>query len=157
MHFTGMLAASLPIEVTYDLPLTALSLALPICASTAGLYIIRPLSIGPFQIAAAGTTTGLGIVAMHYTGMAAMRAQAEMAYLSSGFALSIVVRALRLDRGVLVRETFQRREQTGAAARRRHRYGIDHGLRHFEHALHRHGRHGGRRSPGPGPRSPVLA
>lgn len=71
MHFLGMLAT--PLEVTYDVRLTVLSLIIPVIVSRQGLLIISRHGLGTRSLAAAGLLVGLGIVAMHYIGMFAMR------------------------------------------------------------------------------------
>src|SRR5437016_4828505 len=46
MHFTGMLAFSLPIPVSYDVPLVALSLLVAIAASGSALFIVSRRAMG---------------------------------------------------------------------------------------------------------------
>ncbi len=72
MHFIGMLAFSLPVAVSYDVPLVALSLLAAIAASTVALAVVtrRNLSIRAWLLG--GLLMGLGVCIMHYTGMAAM-------------------------------------------------------------------------------------
>ena len=72
MHFVGMLAARMPVAATYDLKLTILSFALPILSSAIGFQVVGRNRESRGPLVAAGTITGLGIVAMHYCGMAAM-------------------------------------------------------------------------------------
>ena len=82
MHFIGMLAFSMPgMEVSYELGLTLLSLAVAILSTGVGFLIValavrRRLSV----LLASGLITGAGIAAMHYMGMAAMRMKADLAY-----------------------------------------------------------------------------
>jgi diguanylate cyclase (GGDEF)-like protein/PAS domain S-box-containing protein len=73
MHFVGMLALMTPIHVSYDVGLTLLSLGLPIVVTGAGLYAVSRYGATWRPIVAGGTLVGLGVVVMHYTGMAAMR------------------------------------------------------------------------------------
>ncbi len=81
MHFVAMLAFRLPdLEITYDLGLTLLSLALPVAVTAFGLAVAQRRSAGPGTIVVAGLVTGLGIASMHYTGMAAMRLAAILHY-----------------------------------------------------------------------------
>lgn len=91
MHFTAMLAASIPVTVTWAPGLTVLSLVIPIACSALGFYWIRVSDISLRRLSASGAVTGLGIVLMHYTGMAAMRAPVETVYRGDLFALSIVI------------------------------------------------------------------
>ncbi|RMM94894.1 GGDEF domain/EAL domain-containing protein [Pseudomonas savastanoi pv. glycinea] len=70
-HFIGMLAFVLPIDVGYDVPLALLSLLIAILSSGFALWLAaRPL-LSAAQIGLGGLLLGLGISAMHYTGMAA--------------------------------------------------------------------------------------
>ena len=72
MHFIGMLAFHLPVQVAYDLPLTATSWAIAVVVSGFALYRFRLNHTSARGIAVPGVFMGIGISAMHYTGMAAM-------------------------------------------------------------------------------------
>ena len=93
MHFIGMLAFSMPgMELGYDVGLTILSLAVPIVVAGAGFYFVSAkVAYGPIRLGAAGLFVGLGIVAMHYTGMAAMRMSAHLTYDAFFVALSVAI------------------------------------------------------------------
>src|SRR5262249_46990749 len=93
MHFIGMLAFSMPgMELSYDVGLTILSLLVPIVVAGAGFYFVsRKGNDELIRLALAGLFVGLGIVAMHYTGMAAMRMTAHLSYDPLLVALSIVI------------------------------------------------------------------
>ncbi|KMO27776.1 MHYT domain-containing protein [Methylobacterium aquaticum] len=92
MHFVAMLAFRLPgLEITYDLGLTLLSLALPVAVTAFGLAVAQRRKAGPGAIVAAGLVTGLGIVSMHYTGMAAMRLPAALHYDPAWVAASVLI------------------------------------------------------------------
>ena len=91
MHFIGMLAFTMPMPMSYDIGLTALSLAVAILATFAGFYVISHHSASPLRLTLSGTLMGLGIIAMHYTGMAAMRGNAELSYDPRFVALSVVI------------------------------------------------------------------
>jgi len=80
MHFIGMLAFTMPMPMSYDIGLTALSLAVAILATLAGFYVISRHSTSPLRLTLSGTLMGLGIIAMHYTGMAAMRGNVDLSY-----------------------------------------------------------------------------
>jgi NO-binding membrane sensor protein with MHYT domain/two-component sensor histidine kinase len=80
MHFVGMLALSLPIPVSYDVTITAVSLLLPIVVSGLGLHIAARTALSPGRLAIGGIFVGAGILAMHYSGMAAMKMQPPIAY-----------------------------------------------------------------------------
>src|SRR5207253_8723183 len=73
MHFVAMLAFSMPIPMSYDIRLTVLSLVVAIFVTGGGFYVISRQSASPLHLVLSGIFMGLGIVAMHYIGMAAMR------------------------------------------------------------------------------------
>ena len=73
MHFTAMLAIRLPIPVSYDTLPTLASLLIAILLSGLSLLIMHFARRDSFHFILAGATLGLGIVVMHYTGMAAMQ------------------------------------------------------------------------------------
>ena len=91
MHFIGMLAFVMPIPMSYDIGLTALSLVVAIFATFAGFYVISRQSASPRPLIISGVFMGLGIIAMHYTGMAAMRGNAELSYDPRFVVLSVVI------------------------------------------------------------------
>src|SRR3982074_3023060 len=91
MHFVAMLAFSMPIPMSYDVGLTALSLVVAIFVTGGGFYVISRQSASPLHLVLSGIFMGLGIVAMHYIGMAAMRGHAELAYDRPLVALSVVI------------------------------------------------------------------
>lgn len=101
MHFIGMLAWQPEVAVSYDANLTLLSLALPIGFTMAGLYVVHRFQ-GAVAWLAAGVVMGLGVAAMHYTGMAALRIAAEMDHhqvlvaVSIGIAIAASIVALRI-------------------------------------------------------------
>jgi NO-binding membrane sensor protein with MHYT domain len=91
MHFIGMLAFTMPMPMSYDIGLTALSLVVAILATSAGFYVISRHSTSPLRLTLSGTLMGLGIITMHYTGMAAMRGNFELSYDPLYVALSVVI------------------------------------------------------------------
>src|SRR5947209_6886729 len=91
MHFVAMLAFSMPIPMSYDIGLTALSLVVAILVTGGGFYVISRQSASPLHLVLSGIFMGLGIVSMHYLGMAAMRGHAELSYDRLFVALSVVV------------------------------------------------------------------
>ena len=92
MHFIGMLAYQPPIPVTYDPLLTVASLALAVLFVGLGLYrVINQRRMKLSTLVSAGFIMGLGVAAMHYTGMAAMRFAGESHYDQTIVAISIVI------------------------------------------------------------------
>src|SRR5260221_9709193 len=78
MHFVAMLAFIMPMPVNYNVGLTFLSLVVAVAVTGIGFYVIGTRRATPVQLILSGLFVGLGIVAMHYTGMAAMRMPAEL-------------------------------------------------------------------------------
>src|SRR3979490_1644869 len=91
MHFIGMLAFVMPIPMSYDIGLTTLSLMVAIFVTGGGFYVISRPSASPLRLVLSGIFMGLGIVAMHYIGMAAMRGHAELSYNRLFVSLSLVI------------------------------------------------------------------
>jgi len=90
MHFIGMLAFRIPIPVRYDLTVTLLSLAVAVLLSGIALAQVTRGSLPWPRLVLGGFVMGLGVVTMHYTGMAAMRMDAVVLYQPSLFALSVI-------------------------------------------------------------------
>ncbi len=91
MHFIGMLAFVMPIPMSYDIGLTILSLVVAIVVTGGGFYIISRQGASLLRLVLGGIFMGLGIVAMHYTGMAAMQGHAELGYDWLFVALSVFI------------------------------------------------------------------
>jgi PAS domain S-box-containing protein len=91
MHFVGILAFVMPIHVTYSVGLTALSLVVAMVVTGVGFDVIAKNSSSPVRLVLSGIVMGLGIVAMHYTGMAAMRGHAGLGYDRFFVALSVLI------------------------------------------------------------------
>jgi two-component system sensor histidine kinase/response regulator len=122
MHFVAMLAFHLPVPITYDIPLALLSVLAAIAASALALFLVGRERLGPRLLVLGGICMGGGVGAMHYTGMAAIRAAARLSYdgllvaASLAIAVTASMAALWLAfqfRHDHARHRFQRR--TGAA------------------------------------------
>jgi PAS domain S-box-containing protein len=91
MHFIGMLAYVMPMPVSYDFGLTLLSLVVAIGVTGFGFFMIGTRRATKLQLALSGMFMGTGIVAMHYTGMAAMRMPGDIRYDGVLVALSVLI------------------------------------------------------------------
>jgi diguanylate cyclase (GGDEF)-like protein len=91
MHFIGMLAFSLPIATAYDIPITVASLVFAVVASGFALFTVTRRTLSRFDLAKGGLLMGVGITAMHYTGMAALMVQPAIRYHWGLFALSVAI------------------------------------------------------------------
>jgi len=92
MHFVAMLAFSMPgMGVSYDVGLTVLSLVVAIVATGGGFALISRKRSAAVTIPASGMLMGVGVVAMHYIGMAAMRMAADIRYDHLWVAFSVLI------------------------------------------------------------------
>ncbi|MGF0239453.1 putative bifunctional diguanylate cyclase/phosphodiesterase [Rhodococcus sp. IEGM1300] len=91
MHFIGMLAFDAPIQVHYQLPVTLVSLAIAMIASSLAMYALSRPKLNIRQYTQASICIGLGIATMHYVGMTALHSEALPYYNPFIFSLSIVV------------------------------------------------------------------
>ena len=92
MHFMAMLGFSVGDQpIRYDVAITAASWITAIVAVGIGLFIVGFGRPHPIKIMAAGTFTGVGVAAMHYTGMAAMHVPADVTYDRTLVAASVVI------------------------------------------------------------------
>src|SRR5882672_10459931 len=94
MHFIGMLAHVLPIPVSYNAWITALSIVPAILGAGVALHVVARPVITTSRLLIGGTLMGAGIGAMHYTGMSAMQLNALVRYDPGLFAASIAVAML---------------------------------------------------------------
>ena len=91
MHFIGMLAFVLPFKLGYDIPLTLCSLLIAMLSSGFALWLVNQPQMPVLQWGLGALFMGLGISAMHYTGMAALRMQPGIDYDPGLFGLSLIV------------------------------------------------------------------
>ncbi|NBA80062.1 EAL domain-containing protein [Pseudomonas putida] len=91
MHFIGMLAFSLPIDLGYDLALTAFSLLIAVLSSGFALWLVSQPSLPALQLGFGALIMGAGIACMHYTGMAALRMLPGIDYDPTLFGASLLI------------------------------------------------------------------
>ncbi|CAP41698.1 MULTISPECIES: putative bifunctional diguanylate cyclase/phosphodiesterase [Pseudomonadota] len=91
MHFIGMLAFDLPIDLGYDLLITLLSLLFAVAASAFALWIVTQETLSYRLLAAGALVMGVGVAGMHYTGMASMRMMPGIVYDTTLLGLSVLV------------------------------------------------------------------
>ena len=91
MHFIGMVAFTLGVNVTYHVGLTVLSLLIAVAVTGVGFFLVAKDPSSWKRIVTGGTFAGLGVAGMHYTGMAAMRLPATMTYSTGLVAASVVI------------------------------------------------------------------
>jgi diguanylate cyclase (GGDEF)-like protein len=93
MHFIGMLAFSLPVPLAYDVTITVGSLVIAIAISGFALWIASRSRNTLSELAASAVVMGLGISAMHYSGMGAILILPAITY-DPGILLTSVVIAI---------------------------------------------------------------
>jgi NO-binding membrane sensor protein with MHYT domain len=93
MHFVAMMGFSVVgTRIRYDVGLTAASALIAIVSVGIGLVItFFGDSARLLRIVVGGIVAGLGVAAMHYTGMAAMHLDGEVEYSTGRVALSIAI------------------------------------------------------------------
>jgi NO-binding membrane sensor protein with MHYT domain len=91
MHFIGMLAFHLPVPVAYDLPVSLLSMVIAIIVSAVALLILRRPALKTNDLFIGAILMGIGISAMHYTGMFAMQMSPPIRYDPLIFAVSVLI------------------------------------------------------------------
>jgi len=91
MHFVGMLAFHLGVPLAYDVPTTLVSLVPAVASSALALAAIRRGNAGWRAVTLSAVLMGGGIVAMHYTGMAAMRMEPPIQYDATLVAASAII------------------------------------------------------------------
>jgi NO-binding membrane sensor protein with MHYT domain len=89
MHFVGMVAYHIDSVVSFDLRTTLLSLLIAVTVSGIGIWLVAEDPSSSVRLVGGGTFAGLGIAAMHYTGMAAMRTDGKISYDRTLVAVSI--------------------------------------------------------------------
>src|SRR3954471_19032442 len=81
MHFTAMLGFDVPDSpVRYDLTFTLLSMGMAVVTVGIGLVFVGHGPRNAAKVLAGGLFTGAGVLAMHYTGMAAIHVGGEIRY-----------------------------------------------------------------------------
>ena len=126
----------------YDLGLTLLSLAIAIGVTGAAFLWVARADVGLTGILVAGTMMGLGVAAMHYTGMAALRIPGDLVYDPALVALSVAIAVIAATAALWLSLRQHTVGQKLVAA-------CIMGIAVAGHALHRHGggtvHRGGRR------------
>ena len=91
MHFVGMLAFDMTMPVAYGTGLTILSFLIAIGATGAAFAWVSRPGARSEDVLVSGPMMGIGVAAMHYTGMAAMRIPGNLTYSPPVVVLSVLI------------------------------------------------------------------
>ncbi len=92
MHFIAMLGFAVSgVEIRYNVPLTVASLLIAVLMVGLGIFTVGYSSHPRGALLAGGVATGLGVAAMHYLGMAAMRMPGTVSYDHVTVGLSVAI------------------------------------------------------------------
>lgn len=91
MHFVGMQAYVVPITISYDLAITAVSWLAAVGASGLALYLIGRERAGVLALGVGSLLMGGGITTMHYLGMAAIKMSPAMGHDPVLVAVSVAI------------------------------------------------------------------
>lgn len=110
MHFVAMMGFSVVgSPIRYDVGLTAASAVIAVVAVGLGLIIVFAGTRARFaRIIAGGVAAGLGVAAMHYTGMAAMRLDGTVDYAVGRVAASVAIAVVAASVALWLTVTVQR-------------------------------------------------
>lgn len=112
MHFIGIQAQAMPFDAGYEVWLTALSFLLAVLCSGIALWYVARARFSALRCVAGGLIAGLGIAAMHYVGIAAMRIPAlflwSLPLIVASVLIAVVVATAALWLAFHVQTTWQR-------------------------------------------------
>lgn len=91
MHFIGMLAMNMSMNMRYEPFLTALSMVIAIGSSLFALWLVSAPHLHLRRLIPGAIVMGLGIAAMHYTGMAALQVSPAIIWNLNWVALSLAI------------------------------------------------------------------
>ncbi|UXY11427.1 bifunctional diguanylate cyclase/phosphodiesterase [Kosakonia sp. ML.JS2a] len=91
MHFIGMLAMDISMSMRYKPLLTVISMFIAIGSSLFALWLVSTPRLHLQRLIPGSIVMGLGIVAMHYTGMAALQVSPAIVWNMNWVALSVVI------------------------------------------------------------------
>ncbi|MDU6683577.1 MAG: EAL domain-containing protein [Enterobacteriaceae bacterium] len=91
MHFIGMLAMDISMHLSYDPLLTAISMLIAISASWFALWLVSDNELTMLHLLPGSFVMGMGIVAMHYTGMAALKVEPAIIWDMFWVAISVII------------------------------------------------------------------
>jgi len=112
MHFIGMLAYKMQMEMHYDPLLTIVSMLFAVGVAYFVLYITQAVKLSMTRTTIGAMFLGLGIAGMHYTGMAAMQMHAQLYYIPAFFILSVAIAIIASGAALWIIFTLGRKDNT---------------------------------------------
>ncbi|WP_314175848.1 MHYT domain-containing protein [Streptomyces winkii] len=101
MHFVAMLGFGVSgSAIRYDVPLTVLSLLVAVLVVGAGIFTVGHGRARSRYLLMGGLGTGVGVAAMHYIGMAALRLHGDVGYDAVLVGLSVVIAVVAATAGL---------------------------------------------------------
>jgi NO-binding membrane sensor protein with MHYT domain len=92
MHFIAMLGFTVTdMPINYDIPQTVLSALVAVAVVAIGLFLVGFAGDRPLWLVSGGIVAGLGVAAMHYMGIGAMRMTGHMEFSLPVVGLSVLV------------------------------------------------------------------
>lgn len=91
MHFIGMLAMDLSMSMSYNVSLTILSMVIAVGSSLFALWLVSCEQLRLRRLLPGALVMGSGIIAMHYTGMAALEVRPGIVWDTLWVAISVVI------------------------------------------------------------------
>ncbi|MEO6186700.1 MAG: EAL domain-containing protein [Steroidobacteraceae bacterium] len=91
MHFLGMLALSLPIQLRYDVDMTLVSLGVAVLTSGFAIRIASSKQLGLARHLLCSGVMAFGIVGMHYLGMGAIEITPDITYALMPVVASVLI------------------------------------------------------------------
>jgi NO-binding membrane sensor protein with MHYT domain len=117
MHFIAMLGFSISgATIRYNIPLTLISAAIGMLVVGMGLFLVDAGDGSGTSLALGGAITGVGVAAMHYTGMAAMHTDVEIHYNAAVVAMSVVIAVVAATAALWFTQRIDGLRATAAAA-----------------------------------------
>lgn len=118
MHFVAMMGFSVVgLPIRYDVGLTAASAGLAIGAVGIGLFIVmRGTKAKTVRVIVGGLFAGLGVAAMHFTGMYAMHLDGTITYLPSRVIAAVIIAVVAATVALWLTVTVQKPSAIAASA-----------------------------------------
>ncbi|WP_313301931.1 EAL domain-containing protein [Pseudomonas sp.] len=107
MHFISMLAFQAPLEMHYDATLTGLSLLIALAAAWLAMTSLDRSDMRAHHYVQSAVLIGVGIILMHFVGMAAMQTGAQQYYQTSLLLASAAIAVLTSLGALLLARFFR--------------------------------------------------